>query len=46
MRVIMLTNRSGEDEVATMFELGAFDHVAKPFSPRLLLQRIRRTLTA
>ncbi len=46
MRVIMLTNRSGEDEVAAMFELGAFDHVAKPFSPRLLLQRIRRTLTA
>ena len=44
MKVIMLTNRSGEDEVAAMFEIGAFDHVAKPFSPRILLQRIRRTL--
>ncbi|WP_447603350.1 response regulator [Nitrospira sp. Nam80] len=46
MRVIMLTNRSAEDEVATMFELGAFDHMAKPFSPRILLQRIRRSLDA
>ncbi len=46
MRIIMLTNRSGEDEVASMFELGAFDHVAKPFSMRILLQRIRRALAA
>ena len=43
-RVIMLTHRSGEEEVDAMFELGAFDHVAKPFSARLLLHRIRRAL--
>ena len=43
-RVIMLTHRSGEDEVDAMFELGAFDHVTKPFSARILLQRIRRAL--
>jgi diguanylate cyclase (GGDEF)-like protein len=45
-RVIMLTHRSGEEEVDAMFELGAFDHVAKPFSARLLLHRIRRALAA
>ncbi|HJR75797.1 MAG TPA: response regulator [Nitrospiraceae bacterium] len=45
-RVIMLTHRSGEEEVDAMFGLGAFDHVAKPFSARLLLHRIRRALTA
>lgn len=45
-RIIMLTHRSGEEEVDAMFELGAFDHVAKPFSARLLLHRIRRALVA
>ena len=45
-RVIMLTHRSGEEEVDAMFELGAFDHVVKPFSARLLLHRIRRALAA
>jgi diguanylate cyclase (GGDEF)-like protein len=45
-RVIMLTHRCGEEEVDAMFELGAFDHVTKPFSARILLQRIRRALVA
>lgn len=45
-RVIMLTHRSCEEEVDAMFELGAFDHVTKPFSARLLLHRIRRALVA
>ena len=30
--MIMLTARSGETEVLEALELGAFDHVAKPFS--------------
>jgi len=43
-RVIMLTARSGEAEVLEALELGAFDHVAKPFSVPVLMQRIRRAL--
>ena len=43
-RVIMLTARSGEAEVLEALELGAYDHVAKPFSVPVLMQRIRRTL--
>ena len=43
-RVIMLTARSGESEVLEALELGAFDHVAKPFSVPVLMQRIRRAL--
>jgi len=45
-RVIMLTFRSAESEVVAALELGAVDHVAKPFSLPVLLQRIRRTLQA
>jgi diguanylate cyclase (GGDEF)-like protein len=41
-RVIMLTARSREDEVVEAFQLGAFDHVAKPFSASVLLERLRR----
>jgi len=43
-RVIMLTARSGESEVLEALELGAIDHVAKPFSVPVLMQRIRRAL--
>lgn len=43
-RVIMLTARSSEHEVLEALELGAFDHVAKPFSVPVLMQRIRRAL--
>jgi diguanylate cyclase (GGDEF)-like protein len=46
MRVIMLTVRSHEAEVVRALELGAFDHVSKPFSVPVLLQRIRRALKA
>jgi diguanylate cyclase (GGDEF)-like protein len=45
-RVIMLTARSSEAEVITALEWGAFDHVAKPFSLRVLMQRVRRALEA
>ena len=43
-RVIMLTVRSGEREVMETLRLDAFDHVAKPFSTSVLMQRIRRAL--
>lgn len=43
-RVIMLTGRSAQAEVVQALELGAFDHVAKPFSVRVLMERIRRAL--
>jgi DNA-binding response OmpR family regulator len=43
-RVIMLTAHAAEHEVLTALELGAFDHVAKPFSTPVLLQRMRRAM--
>jgi DNA-binding response OmpR family regulator len=43
-RVIMLTVRSSEAEVVAALKLGAFDHVAKPFSLPVLIQRIRRAM--
>jgi len=43
-RVLMLTTRANEPEVLKAFELGAFDHIAKPFSVQVLLQRIRRAI--
>ena len=43
-KVIMLTARSAELEVLRAMELGAFDHVAKPFSTPVLVQRVRRAL--
>lgn len=42
--VIMLTVRSAESEVVQALQLGASDHVAKPFSLRVFLEKIRRTL--
>jgi diguanylate cyclase (GGDEF)-like protein len=42
--VIMLTARSTEGEVLKALEAGAVDHVAKPFSLPVLMQRIRRAL--
>lgn len=43
-RVIMLTAHSGETEIVNALELGAFGHVAKPFSVPVLMQRVRRAL--
>jgi len=43
-RVIMLTARSSESEIVSALESGAFDHVAKPFSLRVLVQRVRRAM--
>jgi diguanylate cyclase (GGDEF)-like protein len=43
-RVIVLTVRSHESEVVQALDEGAFDHVAKPFSVAILLQRVRRAM--
>lgn len=43
-RVVMLTVRSGETEVVDALTAGAFDHVAKPFSVPVLMQRVRRAM--
>ena len=43
-RVVVLTARSTEGEVLEALELGATDHVAKPFSLPVLLHRVRLAL--
>jgi DNA-binding response OmpR family regulator len=42
--VVMLTMRASEREVLATLELGAADHIAKPFSVAVLMQRVRRLL--
>jgi diguanylate cyclase (GGDEF)-like protein len=43
-RVIALSSRGHVEQGGRAMELGAFDHVAKPFSLPVLLQRVRRAL--
>lgn len=45
-KVVMLTARTGEGDVLTALELGAIDHIAKPFSVPVLLQKVRVALHA
>jgi len=42
--IIMLSARSEDADIVTGLELGADDYVTKPFSPRVLLARIRSVL--
>lgn len=42
--IVMLTARGGEADVVAGLDLGANDYVAKPFSPRVLMARIRAHL--
>lgn len=42
--VIMLTAKAEESDVVTGLELGADDYIAKPFSPRVLIARVRSVL--
>ena len=42
--VVMLTSRTGERDVLTALELGATDHIAKPFSVPVLLHKVRTVL--
>lgn len=42
--IIMLTARSEEADVVTGLEVGADDYITKPFSPRVVVARIRNLL--
>ncbi len=42
--VVMLTAKGEEVDVVTGLELGADDYITKPFSPRVLIARIRAVL--
>ncbi|MBR1486517.1 MAG: response regulator transcription factor [Synergistaceae bacterium] len=42
--IIMLTAKSGESDVVEGLDSGANDYVSKPFSPRVLMARIRTQL--
>ena len=44
--IIMLTAKGEEADIVTGLELGADDYIAKPFSPRVLLARLRAALEA
>ena len=42
--VVMLTARTGERDVLTALELGASDHITKPFSVPVLMHKVRTAL--
>ncbi|MEK7993467.1 MAG: response regulator transcription factor [Planctomycetota bacterium] len=42
--IIVLTAKGEETDVVTGLELGADDYVTKPFSPKVLIARVRRIL--
>ena len=42
--IVMLTAKSEEADVVSGLELGADDYITKPFSPRVLLARLRSVL--
>ena len=42
--IIMLTVKSDESEIVRGLELGVDDYVTKPFSPRVLVARIKALL--
>jgi len=44
MPIIMLTARSEEESMVKGLELGADDYVTKPFSPRVLVARVKAVL--
>lgn len=42
--IIMLTAKGEETDIVTGLELGADDYMTKPFSPKILVARVRRIL--
>lgn len=43
-RVIMLSARTGERDILSALQLGAIDHITKPFSLPVLMQKVRVAL--
>jgi diguanylate cyclase (GGDEF)-like protein len=46
LRAIMLTTKSAEEDLIETLELGAFDHVAKPFSVPVLMHKVAQAMDA
>lgn len=44
MPVIMLTGQGEEAAVARAFELGAADYIVKPFTPNVLMEKIKKAV--
>lgn len=44
IQVIMVTAKNAEADIVTGLEVGADDYLAKPFSPRVLLARVKAAL--
>ncbi|SMC97691.1 two component transcriptional regulator, winged helix family [Desulfocicer vacuolatum DSM 3385] len=44
MPIVMLTAKGEESDIVTGLELGANDYISKPFSPKVLIARIRAIL--
>ncbi|TBV79432.1 MAG: response regulator transcription factor [Desulfobulbaceae bacterium] len=42
--IIMLTARTDENDVSTGLDLGADDYITKPFSPKILISRVKSAL--
>ena len=42
--IVMLTAKGGEADIVAGLELGAADYVTKPFSPRVLMARVKAVL--
>lgn len=42
--IIMVTAKSGEDDIVAGLDAGADDYIVKPFSPKILMARIRANL--
>jgi DNA-binding response OmpR family regulator len=42
--VIMLTSKGEEATVARAFELGATDYIVKPFTPAVLMEKIKKVI--
>src|SRR6056297_3932774 len=44
MPILMVTAKSDESDIITGLEVGADDYITKPFSPKVLIARIRAIL--